>query len=90
MIFGDCPCPRFGCRSFLRGSSLLCRARFRGGELVVVARDERDYGTNACAAYHPQGWVRGTLAAGLDVLDYWPGDGSFKQDAFLLRKPDPV
>lgn len=63
------------------------RARFRAGELVVVARDERDYGTNACAAYHPPSWVRRTLAADLDVLDHWPGQGRFKQDAFLLRKP---
>jgi SAM-dependent methyltransferase len=64
------------------------RARFGARELVVVARDERDHGTNACAAYHPPGWVREVLAAGLDVLDHWPGDESFKQDAFLMRKRD--
>ncbi len=62
------------------------RARFRDGQLVVVARDEFDYGTNACAAYHPAAWVRDVLADGLDVLDDWPGDESFKQDAFLMRK----
>ena len=62
------------------------RARFRAGELVVVARDEGDYGTNACAAYHPAAWVRDVLADGLEVLDHWPGDESFKQDAFLMRK----
>ena len=29
------------------------RARFATGELVVVTREERDYGTNSCAVYHP-------------------------------------
>ena len=61
------------------------RARFREGRLVVVARDARDYGTNACAAYHPPAWVRDVLAHDLDVVDHWPGDESFKQDAFLMR-----
>lgn len=63
------------------------RGRFDAGELVVVARDDGDYGTNACAAYHPPDWVRRTLASGLEVRDQWPGDGSFKQDAYLIRKP---
>ena len=62
------------------------RERFRAGALVVVARDHEDYGTNACAAYHPPAWVRRTLGGGLEVLDHWPGDESFKQDAFLIRK----
>ncbi len=65
------------------------RARFAAGELVVVARDEGDYGTNACAAYHPEAWVRETLAAGLEVIDRWPGDDSFKQDAYLIGTPPP-
>ena len=63
------------------------RSRFAAGELVVVARDEGEHGTNACAAYHPESWIRGTLAPDLDILDAWPGDSSFKQDAFLIRKP---
>ena len=63
------------------------RARFADGELVVVARDAGDYGTNACAVYHPATWIRGEFTAGLDVLDHWPGDSSFKQDAFLMKKP---
>jgi SAM-dependent methyltransferase len=63
------------------------RARFADGELVVVARDAGDYGTNACAVYHPAAWIRGAFTAGLEVLDHWPGDSSFKQDAFLIKKP---
>ncbi len=63
------------------------RAAFASGELVVVSRDTDDYGTNACAAYHPQSWIRGTLAAHLDVVDHWPGDSAFKQDAYLIRRP---
>ena len=63
------------------------RAAFGSGELVVVSRDMDDYGTNACAAYHPASWIRGTLAAHLEVVDYWPGDSAFKQDAYLIRKP---
>ena len=52
---------------------------------MVVARCADDYGTNACAAYHPASWIRGEFTAGLDVLDHWPGDSSFKQDAYLMR-----
>ena len=62
------------------------RTRFAAGGLVVVAGDEGGRGTNACAAYHPESWIRGTLAPDLDVLDHWPGDSSFKQDAYLIRK----
>ena len=63
------------------------RAPFGDGDLVVVARDAGDYGTNACAVYHPAVWIRGEFTAGLEVLDHWPGDSSFKQDAFLIKKP---
>ena len=63
------------------------QAAFAAGDLVVAARDEDDYGTNACAAYHPESWIRGTLAPDLHVLDHWPGDSSFKQDAYLIQKP---
>jgi len=63
------------------------QAAFGSGELVVVSRDVDDYGTNACAAYHPASWIRGTLAAHLEVVDHWPGDSAFKQDAYLIRKP---
>jgi len=63
------------------------RAAFASGELVVVSRDTDDYGTNACAAYHPQSWIRETLAAHLDVRDHWPGDSAFRQDAYLIKKP---
>jgi SAM-dependent methyltransferase len=63
------------------------RDRFAGGELVVVSRHASDYGTNACAAYHPESWIRGEFTAGLEVLDHWPGDSSFKQDAYLMKRP---
>ena len=65
------------------------RDRFASGELVVVAADERDWGTNACNAYHPPGWVRDTLAAGLDLVAHVPADDSVPQDSYLVRRPAP-
>jgi SAM-dependent methyltransferase len=63
------------------------QARFRAGELVVVAADERDWGTNACNAYHPQAWVRGSFAAGLEMVAHVPADEHVSQDSYLLRRP---
>ena len=63
------------------------RRRFDAGELVVVLpRGEGDYGTNACAVYHPERLVRDELARDLDVVAYVPGDEKFIQDAYLLKK----
>jgi SAM-dependent methyltransferase len=63
------------------------RARFAAGELVVVLpRGEEDYGTNACAVYHPERFVRDELAAALDVVGHVAGDETFIQDAYLLKK----
>jgi SAM-dependent methyltransferase len=66
-------------------------ARYRRGEIVI--RQSTVAGTNACAAFHPIGYVRGTLAEGFDVLDWRPGvgpssaqRGAVRQDVFLLRK----
>jgi SAM-dependent methyltransferase len=67
------------------------RARFRAGRLVVVASERA--GSNACAAFHPETYVRGTLApaARLEVVDFVPegATGNPRQDAYLLRKPGP-
>ncbi len=66
-------------------------ARFRAGCLVVVAPERA--GSNACAAFHPESYVRGALApaAGLEVVDFVPGAlGNPRQDAYLLRKPGPA
>jgi ubiquinone/menaquinone biosynthesis C-methylase UbiE len=64
------------------------QSRFAAGELVVVMmRGDDDLGTNACAAYHPRGYVRDTLAASLQVVAFLPGDRDFIQDAYVLRKP---
>lgn len=61
--------------------------RFRGGRLVV--RAEESAGENKCAAFHPEAYVRGNLAAGLSVVDLVRGaEGSvYAQDSWLLRKP---
>jgi len=65
------------------------QARYRGGELVVVG--SRREGSNDCAAFHPEGYVRSTLARehGLEVIDFVPEGalGNPRQDVFLLRKP---
>jgi SAM-dependent methyltransferase len=62
------------------------KQRFLAGELVVV-EPERS-GTNACAAYHPERYVRQVLAAELELLDFIPGGAEdVRQDAYLLRKP---
>ena len=58
---------------------------------VVVASERA--GSNACAAFHPETYVRGTLApaAGLEVVDFVPegATGNPRQDTYLLRKPGP-
>jgi SAM-dependent methyltransferase len=63
------------------------QTRFRRGELVV--RSEEQAGSNVCAVFHPESYVRETLARDLDVVDFWPegARGNPRQDAYLLRKP---
>ena len=64
--------------------------RFRAGELVV--RREELSGENACTTFHPEEYVRRTLAhgrSGLEVMDFIPGGSrgdAMKQDAFLFEK----
>jgi SAM-dependent methyltransferase len=61
------------------------RDRFEAGRLVVVA--EESAGQNPCAAFHPEQYVRNTLAMGWRVLDYVPGGAlDASQDAYLLQK----
>jgi SAM-dependent methyltransferase len=63
------------------------RARFRAGHAVV--RGASRQGSNDCAVFHPESYVRRVLAEGLDVVDFLPegARGNPHQDAFLLRKP---
>ena len=55
------------------------------GELVVIRAGEA--GSNICAVFHPESWVRGKLAGLFRVLDFAPdGAQDSKQDAYLLQK----
>ena len=63
------------------------QGRFAAGELVVVASGDSDWGTNSCNAYHPDAWVRDTLAAGLEVVAHLPADDQVSQDSYLLQRP---
>lgn len=62
------------------------RARFEQGELVVRWGDVP--GTNLCSAYHPEAYVRDTLAAGFTLLRLEPegAHGNPTQDLVLLRR----
>jgi SAM-dependent methyltransferase len=61
--------------------------RFRSGQLVVLHANRP--GTDDCATFHPESYVRESLAQGLDVVDFIPEGalGNPYQDAYLLRKP---
>ena len=61
-------------------------ARFDADELVV--RWGQVAGTNLCAAFHPERYVRERLADGFDVLDFAPegAKGNPEQDQYLLRR----
>ena len=62
------------------------RRRFDDGGLVV--RWAEGAGTNLCSAFHPHAYVEGTLAAGLELVDFAPegAAGNPHQDLYLLRK----
>lgn len=57
---------------------------------LVVTGDEQP-GSNICAAFHPEAWVRRELIAaeGLEELAFIPkgAKGNPEQDAWLVRKP---
>ncbi|HEY4413549.1 MAG TPA: class I SAM-dependent methyltransferase, partial [Gaiellaceae bacterium] len=63
------------------------RMRFERGELVVRWSDLA--GTNLCSAYHPERYVRETLAQGFDVSTIEPegARGNPTQDLIVLRRP---
>jgi len=58
---------------------------FRAGQLVVVWPEHA--GRNVCGTYHPESYVRRTLARGLKVVDFVPSPDVKHLDAYLLRKP---
>jgi SAM-dependent methyltransferase len=61
------------------------RKRFEAGQLVM--RNPELSGTNPCAAFHPEAYIRRTLAGPLRVLDIVPlGAKDARQDALLLQK----
>lgn len=61
---------------------------YKQGKLVVTG--DQSVGLNACAAYHPQPYVRNVLAkeAGFKVIDFIPQGalGNPYQDAYLLQR----
>jgi SAM-dependent methyltransferase len=63
------------------------RTQFERGRLVI--RDAQRDGRNDCAVFHPQSYVRQTLARGFTVVEHRPQGalGNPHQDLYLLRKP---
>ncbi len=59
--------------------------RFARGELVI--QESGSSGSNYCAAFHPDEYVRRTLADGFDVIASEPGGSQdTQQDFWLFRK----
>jgi SAM-dependent methyltransferase len=65
------------------------RRHFAAGELVVKNNVSAP-GSNTCAAYHPNAYVREEMASGLDLVDFAAegAKGNPRQDLYVLRKPD--
>ena len=62
------------------------RVQYESGELVIWRATAS--GSNACATFHPERYVRNVLADGFDVLAHIPGGAvDVQQDAVLLQKP---
>jgi SAM-dependent methyltransferase len=74
-------------RRFMKTQGPDKQAAFRRGELVVV-RDGLA-GSNFCAAFHPERYVRETLADSFDVVQFIAGGAQTcgHQDVYLLRAP---
>jgi SAM-dependent methyltransferase len=70
--------------SLIGGLSDVDQGSFRMGRLVVKHREAS--GTNLCGAYHPQEYVRETLADGFCVSDFVPQGLQRYQDIYLLKK----
>jgi SAM-dependent methyltransferase len=58
-------------------------------EAGILVFEEQLAGTNVCTVYHNERYVRETLVAGLDVVDYVPGGAldASGLDIVLCRKP---
>lgn len=73
-------------RAYLDQLSSSERSAFEAGEMVVWHAEEA--GRNACAAYHPEPWVRERMSEGLELIDCAPegARGNPRQDLYLFRK----
>jgi SAM-dependent methyltransferase len=73
-------------RAYARHLSEAERGEFGRDRLVVQYAGEA--GSNVCAAYHPEAYVRRALARGFSVVAFRPkgARGNPVQDAWLLRK----
>lgn len=62
------------------------QAKLARGELVVVATEQA--GSNACAAFHPEAYVRKHWTGQFSVVGFRPGQTglAMEQDAWLFRK----
>lgn len=62
------------------------QARLARGELVVIATDRA--GSNACAVFHPEAYVREHWTGQFKVVDFRPGHAGMasEQDVWLLQK----
>jgi SAM-dependent methyltransferase len=74
-------------KSYLSKLDRAERRRFLEGELVV--RFGSVAGSNLCATFHPEQYVRETLARGWELMEFEPegAKGNPYQDLILLRKP---
>ena len=58
--------------------------RFRAGEMLIWG--EEVAGTNRCASFHPEAYVREVLARRLTVVEFVP-TGWYFQDVYLMKRP---
>jgi SAM-dependent methyltransferase len=61
------------------------RRTFEDGELVVLYKESA--GTSLCSAYHPEAYVRDTLAGDFDVVSFRAAAEDGRHDIYLLQKP---
>jgi SAM-dependent methyltransferase len=64
------------------------RRAFRAGRCVVHGAEF--LGENLCTTYHPESYVRESLARGFSVLDFLPegAEGNPRQDLYLMQRLD--
>ena len=72
--------------AYRNGLSSADRKRYNQGHLVV--KEPHIAGSNYCNAYHPEDYVRRSLAREFEVIDFIPegAKGNPPQDVYLLRK----